>query len=140
MPAALDSGAVFNSLLGGPGVYALAPDVHRFVWGGHYEQRSLIWRSRWVTTEGIVECREALALPAGTHTAVLLRRIHVIDGHLRMRIALDVRADFGGHAVSELSCGDSEGAARGLGGRGRAGCGGREPVTPKSARMVRCRR
>src|SRR5205807_436704 len=57
-------------------------------WGGYYEQRSLIWRSRWVTNDGIVECREALALPTDVRTAVLLRRIHVIDGHPRMCIAL----------------------------------------------------
>lgn len=66
-------------LADGGGVYAVAPDLSRFVWGGYYEPRSLIWRSRWVTTDGIVECREALALPADAHTAVLLRRIHVID-------------------------------------------------------------
>jgi hypothetical protein len=86
------SGAVFNSLLGGDGVY-VAPDLPRFEWGGYYEQRSLIWRSRWVTTDGIVECREALALPADAHTAVLLRRIHAVDGQPRLRIALDVRAE-----------------------------------------------
>ncbi|OMC17207.1 glycoside hydrolase [Mycobacterium sp. SP-6446] len=102
-------GAVFNSLLGGGGVYAVAPDVSRFVWGGYYEPRSLIWRSRWVTTDGIVECREALALPTDAHTAVLLRRIHVIDGPARMRIALDIRADFGAHAMSDVSCHETDG-------------------------------
>jgi hypothetical protein len=35
----------------------------RFVWGGYYEEGSLIWRSRWVTDEGVIECREALAFP-----------------------------------------------------------------------------
>jgi GH15 family glucan-1,4-alpha-glucosidase len=105
------NGAVFNSLLGGAGVYAVAPDLKRFVWGGYYEQRSLIWRSRWVTTDGIVECREALALPADAHTAVLLRRIHVIDGHPRMRIALDIRADYGNYAVSDISYGEARGRA-----------------------------
>lgn len=103
-------GAVFAALLGGAGGYAVAPDLHRFVWGGRYEERSLIWRSRWVTTDGIVECREALALPADTHTAVLLRRIQVIDGRPRMRITLDVRADFGHHTMSDLSRGECGGA------------------------------
>lgn len=55
--------AVFSSLVGGAGVYAVTP-VGRFVWGGYYEPGSLIWRNRWVGTEGIVECREALAVPA----------------------------------------------------------------------------
>jgi hypothetical protein len=103
------NGAVFNSLLGGAGVYVVAPDLQRFVWGGYYEQRSLIWRSRWVTADGIVECREALALPADAHTAVLLRRIHVVDGQPRMRIALDVRADYGNYAMSDLSYGEDRG-------------------------------
>ncbi|BBZ39460.1 glycoside hydrolase family 15 protein [Mycobacterium conspicuum] len=101
--------AVFGTLLGGAGVYAVAPDLPRFVWGGRYEPRSLIWRSRWVATDGIVECREALALPADEHTAVLLRRIHPVDGRSRMRIAVDVRADFGGHPMSDLSCAECRG-------------------------------
>lgn len=96
-------GAVFASLLGGAGVYAVAPDLPRFVWGGRYEARSLIWRSRWVTTHGIVECREALSLPADAHTAVLLRRIHAVDGRSRMCIVLDVRAEFGAHPMCDLS-------------------------------------
>lgn len=100
------SGAVFNSLLGGPGVYAVAPNRPRFVWGGNYERRSLIWRSRWVTTEGIVECREAMALPGDPGTAVLLRRIHAIDGQPQLRVALDVRAEFGAYAMSKIALAD----------------------------------
>ena len=45
-----DSGAVFSSLLGGPGGYLVCPATPRFTWGGHYEEGTLIWRSRWVTT------------------------------------------------------------------------------------------
>jgi hypothetical protein len=55
-------GAVFSSLVGGASSYTVAPRG-RFVWGGYYEPGTLIWRSRWITEEGIVECREALALP-----------------------------------------------------------------------------
>ncbi|CAJ1502113.1 glycoside hydrolase family 15 protein [[Mycobacterium] kokjensenii] len=98
-----DSPAVFSSLLGGAGVYAVTPEL-RYVWGGRYEERSLIWRSRWVTTDGIVECREGLAFPGDTHTAVVLRRIRAIDRPMRMRVVLDVRADFGETAMSGLSC------------------------------------
>jgi alpha,alpha-trehalase len=51
------SGSIFSSLIGGRSVYAICP-VDRFVWGGFYEPRSLIWRSRWVTETGsITECR-----------------------------------------------------------------------------------
>ena len=39
----------------------------------------MIWRSRWVTDDGIVECREALAFPGDPHRVVLLRRIHAVD-------------------------------------------------------------
>src|SRR4051812_9538774 len=58
------SDAIFSSLIGGGGTYAVRP-VGRFVWGGSYERGGLIWRSCWVTDRGaVVECREALALPA----------------------------------------------------------------------------
>jgi hypothetical protein len=101
-----DSPAVFSSLLGGAGVYAVSPDHPRFVWGGHYEQRSLIWRSRWVTTDGIVECREALAFPGDPHAAVMLRRIIALDVPMRMRAMLDLRAGFGTKQMSDLSGSD----------------------------------
>jgi GH15 family glucan-1,4-alpha-glucosidase len=101
-----DSPAVFSSLLGGAGVYAVTPEL-RYVWGGQYEERSLIWRSRWVTTDGIVECREALAFPGDPHTAVVLRRIRALDRPVRMQVALQVRTDFGATAMSGLSCRDA---------------------------------
>ena len=44
------SDAVFSTLIGGAGVYAVTPAEPSFVWGGYYEPDSLIWRSRWVTT------------------------------------------------------------------------------------------
>ncbi|MER6005712.1 DUF3147 family protein [Nonomuraea angiospora] len=65
-----DSDAIFASLIGGAGVYAVTPR-ERFVWGGAYEPGSLIWRSRWVTATGIIECREALAFPGERGRAVL---------------------------------------------------------------------
>ncbi|OBA78816.1 glycoside hydrolase [Mycobacterium sp. 1164966.3] len=107
-----DSPAVFSSLLGGRGVYAVAPEHPRFVWGGRYEQRSLIWVSRWVTTDGIVECREALAFPGDPHTAVVLRRIRAIDQPVAMRVALDVRADYGAKRMRQLSRDDGMWAGR----------------------------
>ncbi|OCB63235.1 glycoside hydrolase [Mycobacterium malmoense] len=101
-----DSPAVFGSLLGGNGAYVVAPDRARFVWGGRYEPRTLIWRSRWVTDDGIVECREALAFPGDPHRAVVLRRISALNKPVRMRIALDVRAGYGAEPMGDLSCGD----------------------------------
>ncbi|GBE65868.1 glycoside hydrolase [Mycobacterium sp. MFM001] len=101
-----DSPAVFTSLLGGGGLYAVAPDHPRYVWGGYYEKGSLIWRSRWVTTDGIVECREALAFPGDPHTAVVLRRIRALDKPMRMRICLDIRAEFGAERMHDLALHD----------------------------------
>lgn len=71
-----DSAAVFSTLIGGAGSYTIAPSDPWYVWGGYYEQDSLIWHSRWMTSAGPIECREALAFPADPHTAVLLRRVH----------------------------------------------------------------
>jgi hypothetical protein len=76
--------------------------VDRFVWGGYYEEGSMIWRSRWVTNHGIIECREALAFPGDPHRAVLLRRITAVDGHSKVRITLAPRAGFGRHHLTRL--------------------------------------
>ena len=64
------------------------------MWGGYYEH-GLIWRSRWTTDDGVVECREALALPAHPGRAVVLRRILAREGRARVRVALDLRGEFG---------------------------------------------
>ena len=97
-----DSDAVLSSLIGGDGVYAVTPSTPRFVWGGYYEEGSLIWRSRWVTTDGIIECREALAFPGDPHTAVVLRRVIAGDRPARIRVVLDVRAGFATHKMGFL--------------------------------------
>ncbi|WP_345347610.1 glycoside hydrolase family 15 protein [Rhodococcus olei] len=106
-----DSGAVFASLIGGAGGYAITP-VTRSVWGGYYEPDSMIWRSRWVTDDGIVECREALAYPGDLHKAVLIRRIIAVQGEARVRVVLDVRADFGRHRMVRVECRDGVWRAR----------------------------
>jgi len=99
---AWESDAVFSTLIGGAGAYAVTPEG-RYTWGGYYDRASLVWNGRWVTTDGIVECRDALALPAATHTAVILRRIRVLEGSVRMRVVLDVRAGFGQQPMEGLS-------------------------------------
>ncbi len=98
--------AIFASLIGGSGCYAVTPVGASYVWGGAYEEGSLIWRSRWVTTESIIECREALAFPGDPHRAVVLRRISSVSGRARVRVALDARAGFGGHRMVERSLAD----------------------------------
>ncbi|MER6470871.1 glycoside hydrolase family 15 protein [Streptomyces collinus] len=86
--------AVLASLVSGGGVYAVTP---RATWvpGGYYEDGTLIWRSRWVTTEGVVECREALGFPGERDRLVLLRQLIAVDGTARVRVVLDPRADYG---------------------------------------------
>ena len=98
-----DSDAVFSSLIGGSGWYAVTPAT-RCVWGGYYEPASLIWHSRWVTAERtIVECREALALPAAPGRAVVLRRVIAGSGDARVRVVLNLRGGFGQEPLRNLN-------------------------------------
>jgi hypothetical protein len=97
-----DSPAVFSALLGGEGGYAVTPSDPWHVWGGYYEPGSLIWRSRWVG-RGVVESREALAMPADPHRAVILRRIEAREGPARVTVILDVRAGFGRSPMRDLT-------------------------------------
>jgi GH15 family glucan-1,4-alpha-glucosidase len=97
-----DSDAVFTTLLGGEGNYVVTPVDPTYVWGGYYEEDSLIWRTRWVTSEGAVECREALALPADDHRLVLLRRIEALDRQANVRLVLNPRAEFGRKKLRSL--------------------------------------
>lgn len=97
-----DSQAVFSSLVGGRGGYAVTPQDPWHVWGGYYEGGSLIWRSRW-TGSGVVECREAMAMPADPHRAVMLRRIEARQGPAKVRVLLDLRAGFGASATRDLA-------------------------------------
>ena len=95
-------GAVFSSLIGGPGTYSVTP-AGRFVWGGYYERSSLIWRSRWVTGDGVIECREALAFPGRAERAVLLRRVVAAKGDARVSVVLEPRAGYGSAPLTDLS-------------------------------------
>jgi hypothetical protein len=98
--------AVFSGLLGGPGCYAVTPRDQHFVWGGHYEQGSLVWHSRWVTTRSVIECREALALPTSRDGLTLLRRVEPELGPAHVRATLDVRAGFGSQEMTVRHVGD----------------------------------
>lgn len=90
-----DSPAVLSNLVGGRGCYLVCP-ADTYVWGGYYEPGSLIWRSRWTTTHGRIESREALAVPSDPHTLTLLRRVENVDGATaRVDVRLDLRAEFG---------------------------------------------
>lgn len=96
------SDAVFSTLIGGDGRYAITP-TDTFVWGGHYEDGTLIWRSRWVTPRSVIECREALALPGKSGRAVLLRHLIAVSGTAEVEVKLDPRAGFGRQGVQDLN-------------------------------------
>ena len=100
-----DSDAIFSTLIGGSGVYTITPR-DRYVWGGSYEPGSLIWRSRWVTADATIECREALALPSCPDHAVVLRRVIARQGTARVEVVLNPRAGFGQRALNKLHRGD----------------------------------
>jgi hypothetical protein len=106
------SPAVFASLVGGAGVYAISPCDDGFVWGGYYESGSLVWNSRWVTSNGIVECREALAMPGDPTRAVVLRRVRAVEGPAQVAVLLDPRGDFGRVRMENLECADGIWVAR----------------------------
>ncbi|MEO7234952.1 MAG: glycoside hydrolase family 15 protein [Lapillicoccus sp.] len=95
-----DSPAVFSHLFGGPGAYAVTP-TETFVWGGYYEPGAMIWRSHWMTTSCLIECREALAQPADPHRLVLLRRVEPGGpGPANVDVSLQLGADFGRGATA----------------------------------------
>lgn len=97
-----DSPAVFSELVGGPGRYSVTPQG-RYVWGGYYEEGTLIWRSRWITTDGIVEVREALSRPARADRAIILRRIVGVAGSGRLDVVLQPRSEYGRAPWTSLS-------------------------------------
>ncbi len=125
-----DSDALFSSLIGGSGAYAITPR-DRFVWGGYYEPATLIWHSRWVTGDATIECREALALPASADRAVILRRVIARKGTARVDVALDPRAGFGKRALSKLHQADDGRWVGEIGGTRMAWTGGAD-ATPQA--------
>src|SRR5205085_1905001 len=50
----------------------------------------------------VVECREALALPAHVDRALVLRRIVVLQGRVRMAISFSARAGYGATGIDDL--------------------------------------
>ncbi|MFD7711421.1 glycoside hydrolase family 15 protein [Streptomyces sp. NPDC059786] len=103
------SGAVFSGLLGGPGRYQIRPADSWNVWGGYYEDGTLIHVSRWVTGDGIVSCREALAVPADRGRVVLLRQVRAVRGDACADLGLDVRAEYGQRPMTDLRRDDDGG-------------------------------
>jgi len=93
--------AVFSALIGGESVYSIFPR-ERFVWGGYYEPGTLIWRSRWTTESGVVECREALVAPAHASRAVIVRRVEALEGEASLQVVLRPGGGFDRYGLSRL--------------------------------------
>lgn len=97
---------MFSHLIGGGGIYAVTPTADAFVWGGHYEDGSLIWRNRWTTPTQRIECRDALAYPGDADKVVLLRRIIAGDQDVQVHVVLNPRHGFGKHAFTRAALKD----------------------------------
>ncbi|MCX3063044.1 glycoside hydrolase family 15 protein [Streptomyces beihaiensis] len=95
------SDAVFSSLIGGPGHFAVEPADDWHVWGGYYEDGTLIRVNRWVSADSVIECRDALAMPSSADRLLLLRRMRVQQGEGRFRMSLDPRPGFGAHRMRD---------------------------------------
>jgi GH15 family glucan-1,4-alpha-glucosidase len=98
--------------MGGAGVYSVAPRDEWYVWGGYYEDGSLIWHNRWVSSDLIRECREAMQFPAEPSTAVILRRMIALDGPADFDVMLDLRAGFGRSGMRDVKLADGVWTAR----------------------------
>ncbi len=89
-----DDDPVFASLLGGRNRYTVRP-CDPFVWGGQYDEGTLVWRNRWVLVGGgITECLEALSFPGHATRAVLVRRVIARHGPAHLDVRLEVGDDF----------------------------------------------
>ena len=93
--------AVFSTLIGGSGRYFVTP-LGRYTSGGEYEDGTLIWHSRWVAGQAIIESCEAMALPSGPSCAVVLRQIRAVRDNAVARALLDVRGGFGKRSMRDV--------------------------------------
>ncbi|MDI2125366.1 glycoside hydrolase family 15 protein [Yinghuangia seranimata] len=98
-----DGDAVCDGLLGGPGGYRIAPADPWYVASGTYEPGTLIWHERMRVGGGLVDCRDALALPADPRRLVLLRRVHAEHRPADLRVDVTPRAGFGTQRPHDLT-------------------------------------
>ncbi len=62
----------------------------------------MIWRSRWTTDTGQIECREALAYPADPHRAVVLRRVRALDAPAVLTVSLTPRGQYDSAPLTDV--------------------------------------
>jgi alpha,alpha-trehalase len=102
---------VFAALIGGTSHYTVRPDPP-CVWGGAYEDDTMIWRSRWVTNDGFVTSRDALAYPADLRRAVLLRTVEALEAPAAVDVVLRPGARFDHASMSDVQRHDGVWTAR----------------------------
>ena len=100
--------AILASLLGSGGSYRIRP-TGRYVPGGAYEDGTLIWRQRWVTDNGVIECRQALAYPGRPDRAIILRRVSALDGDAHLSAFVALAGDYGRRPSEHWRCGAADG-------------------------------
>ncbi len=101
-----DSEAVFSGLLGGAGHFSVTPQAAHRISGGYYDEGTLIWRHVWTTSQGAVECDDALAYPGDDHRAVVLRHIASREHAHDVDVAVSPRAGFGFAGVTPATLSD----------------------------------
>ncbi|MFC8508719.1 glycoside hydrolase family 15 protein [Streptomyces sp. NPDC057411] len=87
--------AVFSELIGGAGAFQVCPEDPWRVSEGSYRDGSLIWTGHWTLADSVIECQDALAVPADAHRAVLLRRIRAVRGTAVVTVRLTARGGYG---------------------------------------------
>ena len=90
-----DAEPVVASLLGGAGEYVVRPSEDHFVWGGQYDDDTLVWRNRWMVGGSIVECVEAMAFPGQPDRMTLVRQVRAVAGPASVDATLTLRAPDG---------------------------------------------
>ncbi len=86
-----DSEPVFAALLGGAGAYVVRPSDEHFVWGGQYDEDTLVFRNRWIVGGTIVECVEAMGFPGTTDRVALVRQVKAVEGPASVDVTLALR-------------------------------------------------
>ena len=128
-----DSPAVLPGCSAAPAGTRVTPADRWHVWGGYYENGSAdlaqpLGRRR------RIECREALAMPADPHRAVLLRRIEALDGDVRVDVRARPAGRLRARPMTDLAA--AQDANTGTYGRGRSGPLGSAGPGPGRARHV----
>ncbi len=74
------------------------PSNDRFVWGGQYDDDTLVWRNRWIVDGNVFECVECMAFPGDTNRMTLVRQVRAVEGPASVDVMLELRAPGGSGA------------------------------------------